>query len=282
MNNKPKLLGTGGWILCVILPLVIGALFSLLIPRPVVGVIYLNDAIASNSAQDMITQIIYARENSQVRAVVLVLNTPGGTVVDTESVYMELARLRQVKPVVTMVEGMAASGGYYLSVGTDYIYSKPSSYVGNIGVISILPDSPTVLEETYSTGPYKLWGSPRETVVRQMEMLKQGFLKAVQLGRGDALKVGPEVILRGQIYSGVEALRMGLVDELGAQSQAYEKAAQLAHISHYQVKDLRPLSGLPAVSIYSFFMTSQEGVQTQYPKVPGVYLLYIPPTEVQP
>lgn len=282
MNNKPKLLGTGGWILCVILPLVIGALFSLLIPRPVVGVIYLNDAIASNSAQDMITQIIYARENSEVRAVVLVLNTPGGTVVDTESVYMELARLRQVKPVVTMVEGMAASGGYYLSAGTDYIYSKPSSYVGNIGVISTLPDSPTVLEETYSTGPYKLWGSPRETVVRQMEMLKQGFLKAVQLGRGDALKVGPEVILRGQIYSGVEALRMGLVDELGAQSQAYEKAAQLAHISHYQVKDLRPLSGLPAVSIYSFFMTSQEGVQTQYPKVPGVYLLYIPPTEVQP
>jgi ClpP class serine protease len=149
-------------------------------------------------------------------------------------------------------------------------------------VISTLPDKPTVLEETYSTGPYKLWGSPRETVVREMEMLKQGFLKAVLLGRGSALKVGPEVILTGQIFHGAEGLRMGLVDELGAQSQAFEKAAGMAHIAHYAVKDLRGLSGLPPVTFLSFFVYTADGRMTHYPKESGIYLLYIPPAEVLP
>jgi protease IV len=184
--------------------------------------------------------------------------------------------------VVVMIEGMAASGAYYLAAGGDYVYSKPSSYVGNIGVISTLPEKPAVFEETYSTGPYKLWGSPRETVVREMEVLKQGFLRAVQLGRGSALKAPPEVILRGQIYSGSEALKLGLVDGMGAQSQAFEKAAQLAHIAHYEVTDLRPLSGLPTYVALPFSQYTQDGKQTHYPKESGIYLLYIPPTEVQP
>lgn len=281
-SMRPKTWTLGSILLSLVLPLVIGISLSLLIPRPIVGVIYLDDSIYSSSAKDMITQIVYAREHPEVRAVVLVVNTPGGTVTDTESVYLELARLREKKPVVMMIEGMAASGGYYLSVGTDYIISEPSSSVGNVGVWSYLPSTPTVEEELYSTGPYKLWGSSRDTTIREIEMLKQGFLQAVLSGRGDRLKVSEEVILRGQLWTGIDAQRMGLIDEIGSQSQAFAKAAKMAHVSHYSVKDLRPLSGLSEIGTYSFYYEAPDGTLSALPKDPGNYYLYIPQMEGQP
>lgn len=282
-NEQPKKRGVGTWLLIIIPPLLIGILLSLLIPRPVIGVIKLDDAIYSTSANDMITQIIYAREHPEVRAVVLVMNSPGGTVTDTESVYMELARLRQTKPVITLIEGMAASGGYYLAVGTDYIFAKPASEVGNVGVIGYLPSIPGVGEETYSTGPYKLWGNPRETYIREMEMLKNGFIQAVLLGRDDRLKIEKEEVLRGEIWAGTEALRKGLIDAIGTRTDAYQKAASMAKVAHYKIENLRTASGLPEYS-YSpyFFQASEGGVISPYPKEAGVYLLYIPPMEKRP
>ncbi len=265
------------WILPV---LVIGILLSLLIQKPAIGIIRLNDAIYAATAKDLITQINYARDNPSIRAVVLILDSPGGTVVDTEAVYMELARLRQTKPVVTWVSGMAASGAYYLSSGTDYVIAVPSSEVGNVGVIGYLPPTPMVLEDTISTGPYKLWGSPRDTTVREIEMIKQGFFQAVKLGRGDRLKIGPEVLLRGQIWPASEALRLGLIDRLGSESDAIQKAASMAHIWHYDTVDLymeavvRTFIRLTAPS--GFFLTTNEGIRLPYPSAPGIYMLYIP------
>jgi protease-4 len=263
-------------LLWIALPLIIGMLIAAAVPRPVIGVIYLNDAIYSYSAQDMIAQINYAREHPEIRAVVLAIDSPGGTVADTEAVYLELLRLRQTKPVVTSVGSMAASGAFYLSVGSDYIFAKPASDVGNVGVIGYLPPSPMIFEDIASTGPYKLWGSPRDTYLREMEMIKQGFYQAVRLGRGDRLKVGPEIVLRGQIWPGSEALRLGLIDALGAESDAVAKAASLARVSHYQVADLRDLAGVENTAA-SFFIQSPEGITMPYPKEPGLYLLYIPP-----
>ncbi|MCJ7624094.1 MAG: S49 family peptidase [Anaerolineaceae bacterium] len=274
--------GFKGWMLFVLLPLVIGVAVSFLIPQPVVGVIYLNDAIYSYSAQKMISQIIYAREHEEIRAVVLVMNSPGGTVTDTESVYLELARLRETKPVIGVIEGMAASGAYYLSVGTDYLLAKPSSGVGNVGVIGYLPEIPMVFEDIYSTGPYKLWGAPRDTFVREMEMLKEGFIQAVLLGRGDNLNVPEEVILRGELWSGSEALRLGLIDALGSQSEAYDKAADMAKIHHYRVEDLSQFIDNNIPELYTFFHETEQGLLTPYPREAGIYLLYIPPMKVMP
>jgi len=283
-SAQTKAWGSRTWILYVIIPLVIGILLSLFIQRPQIGVITLNDAIASGTAQDMITQIIYARTHPEIKAVILVMNTPGGTVTDTESVYMELARLRQTKPVITMVEGMAASGGYYLLSGTDYVFAKPSSTIGNIGVLGYLPTPPTVISGLYSTGPYKLWGEPQESFIGELEMLKQGFYHAVLLGRGSRLKAPADVILRGQVYTGSDALRMGLIDELGSISQAYDKAAQMAHIAHYQVVDLKRPSGVlpPLTTVSGFFQTDKDGNTLSLPKDPGIYLLYVPNVEVKP
>jgi protease-4 len=264
--------------LILLAALVLGIFLAAQIPQPIIGTIYLNDAIYAYTARDLIAQIDYAYEHPEIRAVVLILDSPGGTVVDTEAVYLELARLRDRKPVITMVQGMAASGAYYLSVGTDYIFNGPSAYVGNVGVISELPPAPTVFEDLVTTGPYKLSGAPRDTRLRRMEAIKQAFLEAVLLGRGEVLKVDEEIILSGEIWLGSEATRNGLSDEVGSLSDAIQFAADRVKIRNYSVEDLRELADLPELLSYFFFETS-EGILTPYPREPGEYLLYIPPGE---
>jgi len=266
-------------VLWLVIPLLLGILLSMLVPRPIVGLIYLDREIYPETANNYVAQITYARQHSEVRAVVLIVDSPGGTVVDTEAVYQELERLRQTKPVIASVESLAASGAYYLIAGTDYIYAKPSSDVGNIGVVGLLPESPTVYEGVIASGPYKQWGASSDTVLRQMDVLKQGFYQVVKLGRGNALRAGPEVLLRGQIWPGNEAQRMGLIDELGSRSQAIEKAAGMARISHYQVADMRVQAGLPPLPEPFFLFRTAEGAVTPRPNDSSLYLLYVPPSD---
>jgi protease-4 len=273
-----------GYLLWLALPLIAGILIAALIPQPIVGLINLNTSIDAYSAKDLITQINYARTHPEVRAVVLLIDSPGGTVSDTEAIYLEILKLRQNKPVVASINSMAASGAYYLTVGTDYAFAMPTSVVGNIGVIGYLPPVPTIFEGIISTGPYKLWGTPRDTYVRQIEMIKQGFYSAVKTGRGDRLKAGQDVVLSGQIWPGSEAKQLGLIDELGAQSDAIEKAASLGHISNFKTANLATLAYPQSTNTsptYQFFATSSTGVTLPYPKESGIYLLYIPPMSTE-
>jgi len=263
------------WLFWLALPLVIGLLAASAIPQPVIGIIRLDDAIYSFTARSMIEQINYAIDHPEIRAVVLAFDSPGGTVVDTEAVYMELTRLRAKKPVVTAVNGMAASGAYYLSVNTDYIYAKPTSMVGNIGVIGYLPPIPFIYEEVISTGPYKLWGAPRDSDMRQIDMIKEGFFQAVMLGRGERITIGAEDVLSGQIWIGTEAVRIGIADALGSETDAFNKAAELAKVAHYKTADLRELTG-NSTSAAPFFLQSPDGVALPYPTEPGMYMIFIP------
>jgi protease-4 len=264
------------YLIWLALPLVAGILLSLLIPRPVIGIIYLRDPIDSYTAGDMITQIRYAYDHPEIHAVVLVMDSPGGTVADTESTYLELVRLRQKKPVVTVVENMSASGAYYLAVGTDYILVQPSSEVGNVGVRTTLPMAPMVLEEEVSTGPYKFFGDSRDATLRILDPLKQGFYRAVVLGRGKALKAATDVVLSGKIFIGTEAVRLGLADGLGSPSDGLAKAAGLAHVANYAVRDLRVLTSASPSGAYSFFYKTKDGELTAFPNKAGTYFLYIP------
>jgi protease IV len=265
-----------GW---AILPLAAGILIAGFIPRPVIGLIYLNDSINPYSAESMIRQIEYARNHPEVRAVVLVLSSPGGTVADTESVYLELLKLRQTKPVVASVNQMAASGAYYLAVGSDYIITRPTSSVGNVGVIGYLPSAPGIYESIISTGPYKLFGYPRDHYIRQTEMVKQGFALAIQAGRGDRLNVSMDTILTGQLWLGSEAAQMGIIDQIGNQSDAEEKAAELARVRNYTTLDLSTVSGYEMPE-FMFYGQTADGETLQTPAEPGIYLLYIPPLPV--
>lgn len=268
-------------LLWIVIPLIVGLILSSsIVPQPVIGVIRLEDAIYGYTAQNMIKQIQYAAETPEIKAVVLVFESPGGTVVDTEAVYFELTKLREKKPVVTAVNAMAASGAYYLSVNTDFIFAKPTSLVGNIGVIGYLPTAPFIIEDTITTGPYKLFGSERDGDMRQIEMVKEGFFEAVTLGRGDKLTGALEEIFSGKIWIGTDALHLGIIDAIGGEAEAAEKAAELAKVANYQVLDLREVSGVES-AVTTFFFQSPDGITYPYPNEGGVYLLYIPPLPIK-
>jgi protease-4 len=266
-------------VLWLALPLVAGILIALLIPRPIIGTVYIRDSIYAESAGYWIEQFRYAYDHPEVRAVVLVADCPGGTVADTESLYLEVMRLRKRKPVVMSVESMAASGAYYLAVSTDYIMARPTSEVGNIGVRTVLPSSPTVFEDDVSTGPYKFFGGSRDETLRMLDPLKAAFYQAVVLGRGDALNTPEENVLSGKLWLGTEALRLGLVDGLGTLSDALDKAASLAHVSNFETKDLSDLLPQPERQPYIFFIEAEDGSLTAYPREPGIYYLYIPESD---
>jgi protease IV len=262
-----------------ILPLFLGLILSAFIPQPQIGTITLKNAIDDNETEQIVNQIRYVENHNEIRSVVLILDCPGGTVNGTELIYLELLKLRQTKPVVTMIQGLSASGSYYISVGSDYIFANPSSMVGNVGIIGTIPSKPRVFEEEYSTGPYKLWGWPQDTYIRQMDMMKSTFLQAVLNGRGKKLKIAPEQILRGEIYPASEAFRFGLIDELGPLGNAIDKAAEIAHISHYKIVDLgqKVTTEKQAANDSSkgFYGIDANGNSTGKPREPGLYYLYI-------
>jgi protease-4 len=231
------------WVLPPILLLVgVWFLAQAMMPQPAVGVIKLDVEIWSGSAQYVQYQIDAARQDSRIKAVVLQLDTPGGEVVATQNLYLELLGLRREKPVVGSIDTMAASGGYYAAMAADPIYARPSSEVGNVGVWAIVPTDLAVNDEIIASGPFKLTGSNREEFMRDLDGIKQEFLNTVysQRKKGDEqrLKLSRAELSQGLVYPGREAARLGLIDHVGSHSEAIEEAAQQAGIKNYEVIDL--------------------------------------------
>ena len=123
----------GSFLLLVVAPLLVGWwLAQSLVPQPVVGIIRLDTAIWAGSARLAMAQIQAARQDPSIKAVVLQLDSPGGEVAATQALYLELQSLRREMPVVSSIDGMAASGAFYVAMATDPIYVKPSSSVGSL------------------------------------------------------------------------------------------------------------------------------------------------------
>lgn len=229
----------GAALLWIILPLLLGAVVAWqAIPQPAIGLVYLQDTIWNFSAAQVSDQLAYARRAPDIRAVVLVVNSPGGEVASSETLYLNVLQTRREKPVVGVADGLAASGAYYAIVASDYVYAQPSSIVGNIGVISTLPTDSFVEEDYLATGPFKLFGSSREDYVRSMDSMKDSFLNSVVTQRGNRLHVDKAELSRGQIYLGMNALHLGLIDEIGTVNDAIARAADMAHVSNYRIVDI--------------------------------------------
>jgi protease IV len=225
----------------LVLLLALGYLLSLyLVPTPQVAVIKVEGDIWGYYTAYLRQAMEKVEADPAVRAVVLEISSPGGEVTASEDVYFQILKLREKKPVVASINEIAASGAYYIAAAADQIYAKPGSTVGNIGVISILPDSDMMDEELYTTGPFKLSGGSEMEAIRQMEMLKQTFLAAILAQRQDRLQVGPEVLSRGEVYLGLQAQQMGLVDAIGSRGDATASAASMARLRSYEVVDRSP------------------------------------------
>ncbi len=225
-----------------VLPLALGLFIApRLVPAPQVGIIRLNYDISDITASEISRQLAYARQEPAVKAVVLVLNSPGGAAAYSEELYLDVLGTRATLPVVASVDLLAASGAYYMAAAANEIYAKPTSAVGSIGVISGLPGGVFIEENLLTTGPYKAFGGTRDGYIRQMERAKFAFLEAVRAGRGDRLLADLDYLSRAEIYTGVQAMEMGLIDGLLANDAVFDRAAELAGLSDYEVVELYPL-----------------------------------------
>jgi len=183
-----------------------------------------------------------AAADPAVKAIVLRVDSPGGTVTGAAQIYEALQEIE--KPVVVSMASVAASGGYYVSAPADYIFARPDTITGSLGVIMSLFNAAKLIDDlgieaiAITSGPNKTLGSAWETLTPdQREILEtlvdesyDEFVRIVAEGRNLSRERVIE-LADGRIYSGRQALDLELVDELGNMKAATQKAAELGGIT---------------------------------------------------
>ena len=231
-------------VVIAVLGIVIGAwVFFYVFPgKPKIGVIDIPFTVINDDSAFVISTFLeYARREDSIKGVFIRLNSPGGGAAASEQLYFETRALRAEKPVVIIMNDIVASGGYMMSMGASYLYTKPSSFIGNVGVILSFPGpliSRTPGEQVVPTGPFKLNGGGRRYFIGLTDQLKQAFASIVMTERGDVLKIPRSEVLSGRIWPGVEGVKLGIADEIGGDSDAIKKAASLAGVSNYDLLDI--------------------------------------------
>jgi protease-4 len=277
MEIRNKNLGSS--FLVILAGIFLGVLiFNLFLEQPSVGVIRIEGAMLEDQkTQDIISMLRYAREANSIKAVVLAIDSPGGEASQCEELYIEVLQLRRMKPVVASIGSTGASGAYYIAAASNYIYAKPASSVGSIGVTAILPQPITLPEDRITTGPYKTTGKDRKQFAATVEVVKESFLRAVIQQRGDRLKLTKEELSRGELYIGVDAKRNGLIDEIGSISQAIAKAADLAGIANYRTIDINKELNMTSTGFP--LLVNESFLSQQSNTAPVTYFLYMEPGE---
>lgn len=250
MNNRLAAMGRfiGTWYVSTVLLIAVGlaigsTVFFYAYPgKPKIAVIDIPFTVINDrSAFEIGAMLDYVRNEDSIKGVVISLNSPGGGAAPSEELYFEIVRLREKKPVVVIMEDLVASGGFMMAMAANYSIAKPSSFVGGVGVIlspmpPILPFNPSERETV--TGPFKLEGGSRRHFVTMTEQLRQAFGSIVVSERGSKLRTTKNEILEGNLYTGVEAMQVGLIDALGGQTDAIDKAASLAGVANYDLVDV--------------------------------------------
>ncbi|UCH57612.1 MAG: S49 family peptidase [Candidatus Bathyarchaeota archaeon] len=250
--------------------------------RNLIGVISVDGPILTVEGTELVTRAINeAIHNSSIKGVVVKIDSPGGFAHLVEQIYLDVLELKRYKPVVASLV-TALSGGYYIAVAADLIYTHPSSMVGNVGVIGVAPDPHQPSERSVETGPYKVTGFSRVLFPLNISNALENFAGAVTDGRGTRLKVSPTALKRGSIYMGSEAISVGLAEEVGSVQRAAERAAMEAGIEAYTVVDIM-------AEVKADGLTTLHENATQIPwreltlatlntlnPPPAIYYLYLP------
>lgn len=214
-----------------------------------------SDLIVGN---DMVSDINSLSDDDNVKAVVLRVNSPGGSAYASEQIWHAVDLLKKKKPVVVSMGGAAASGGYYISSGANYIFAEPNTITGSIGIYGIVADRSELMTKKIGisydgvkTNRNSLMGSTVIPMTQEQLNLIQGsvnngyrlFKSRVAQGRNLSMdKV--EEIAQGHVYLGSDALALSLVDGLGGIDKAVAKAAQLAKLEKYHAVDYPEAKGL--------------------------------------
>ncbi len=198
-------------------------------------------------------------DNSQVKAVVLRINSGGGDAYASEQIWRAVKELNKKKPVVVSMGGMAASGAYYMSMGAQYIMAQPTTLTGSIGIFGALPDFSDLMTKklgfkydevktnrnsTYaSAGMSRPWSA--EEIATMQNYVNRGYsLFRNRVAEGRKMSTEQvEKIAQGRVWLGTDAKKIKLIDGFGGLSDAIDKAAELAHLSSYQAVEYPALAG---------------------------------------
>ena len=208
------------------------------------------------NADIVVTGLRAAFADANTQAVILRINSPGGSPVQSGYIYDEIRRLRSVhkeKPLYAVITDIGASGGYYIAAAADKIYADKASLVGSIGVISSgfgfveAMDNLGITRRTYTSGENKAFLDPFQAVNPQaaaqwqtsLDTIYQQFIDAVKAGRGERLADNPD-IFSGMVWSGQQATELGLVDDLGSASYVAREVVGAEEIVDYTFR-LSPL-----------------------------------------
>jgi protease-4 len=188
-----------------------------------------------------------ARENKDIKAILLRIDSPGGSALTSELIWREIELTKKVKPVVVSMGNVAASGGYYIACNADKIFAENTTITGSIGVFGMLPNFSTLSEKigihtaqvtTHTNSadysPFiPLTDRYRTFTQESIERIYKTFVNRVATGRKMTFEQVDE-IAQGRVWTGAEALKIGLVDKIGGMDDALAEAAKLAKIKEYR------------------------------------------------
>ncbi len=214
------------------------------------GEILYGEGDQRSIGQGIMTKAIRkAKEDENIKAIVLRVNSPGGSALTSDIIWREIELAKAKKPVVVSMGNVAASGGYYIAAGADKIFAEPTTVTGSIGVFGTIPNITELATDiginaeqvgtNKNSVDYSLFepmtDTFRNTVQEGIEEVYETFLDRVSKGRGITIAEA-DSLAQGRVWSGTDAQRLGLVDELGSLEDAVAEAADMAEIKKYGIR----------------------------------------------
>ena len=247
------------------------------ISRNKIAVIYANGTISNNKGsineigtQTITKSLIQAREDKNVKAIVLRVNSPGGSAMTSDLIWRETIITKKEKPIIVSMGDYAASGGYYIACAADSIFSNKTTVTGSIGVFGIIPnlkklynEKLSVFFDTVNTHKYSDMGTYRGLTNFEIDKIRENinqiysdFINKVADGRNmDTLYV--DNIGQGRVWSGAKAKEIGLIDTHGGLFDAIDAAKLIANIDDYRLIEL-PKKKDPFEDIFSKINSSTK------------------------
>ena len=217
-------------------------------------------------SQKVIKDLRKLREDHHVKAIVLRVNSPGGSAYGSEQIWHEVQKTKEVKPVIVSMGDYAASGGYYISCAADYIVANPTTLTGSIGIFGMIPNLQGLMKDKLGlhsdivktnsfadignlTRPFN--SDEKEAFQNYINTGYQLFIQRCSEGRNMS-REAMEKIAQGRVWTGEEALKIGLVDELGDLDKAIQIASERAGVNNCRIKSY------PKKENFIFTLLNQE------------------------
>lgn len=244
-----------------------------------IAVVYAVGEIVSGKSEQgkmgsetIVEAIRTAKNDTAIKAVVLRVNSPGGSALASDVMWREIQLTKKIKPVVVSMGDVAASGGYYISCGADRVFAGPNTITGSIGVFGVIPNLNPMLKnklgitidrvETNEHASFsmlnKLSPFERRKIQEGVDDIYDDFISKVADGRDGLKKSDVDKIGQGRVWSGKEALDIALIDEIGELDDAINYAAELVGIENVKLLNLPKTENNELLEIFQSFEMSNN------------------------